>query len=318
MGEGIPYKIIGGQRFYDRKEIKDIIAYLRLIHNPSDNISLKRIINVPKRGIGNTTVDAAEGVALRRECSIFSIVSSAGEIPELQRASAKLENFVSLISKLKALKENMKISDLISEVIEKSGMLKELQDENTVESETRTENIKELISVALEYESKGEGQSLEEFLENVSLVADVDNLEEGKDYVVLMTLHSAKGLEFPVVFMMGMEEGVFPGFRSMTDESELEEERRLCYVGITRARERLYMTNTYCRTLYGNTSYNRISRFVKEIPAELIEGGVKKKTVTQSAKTAAQGANKMNSGELNIDGLGLGGMLSRGFKPVRS
>ena len=222
---------------------------------------------------------------------------------------------MSLISKFKALKENMKVSDLINEVIEKSGILKELQDENTVESETRIENIKELISVALEYESKGEGQSLEEFLENVSLVADVDNLEEGKDYVVLMTLHSAKGLEFPVVFMIGMEEGVFPGFRSMTEESELEEERRLCYVGITRARERLYLTNTYCRTLYGNTSYNRISRFVKEIPAELIEGGVKKKTVTQSAKTATQGASKMNLGDLNIGGQGLGGMLSRGFKP---
>ena len=221
----------------------------------------------------------------------------------------RLENFVALISKFKALKENMKVSELIGEVIEQSGILKELQDENTIESQTRIENIKELISGALEYEAKGEGRNLAEFLEQVSLVADVDNLEEGKEYVILMTLHSAKGLEFPVVFMVGMEEGVFPSYRSVTEESELEEERRLCYVGITRAREQLYLTNAYCRTLFGSTSYNRISRFVKEIPAELVDGGIKKKVVAQSTK-------KMNSDDFNTVNAGLGGMLSRGFKPA--
>jgi DNA helicase-2/ATP-dependent DNA helicase PcrA len=281
MREAIPYKIVGGLRFYDRKEIKDIIAYLRVIQNPSDNISLKRIINVPKRGIGNTTLDTAENIANQKGCSIFSIISSAADIPELQRAAARLQVFVSLISKFRIMKEEMKVSALIEEVIEKSGILKELEDENSVEAQTRIENIKELISGAIEFEEQseerileefGEGQGLEEFLAHISLVADIDNVEEERNNVILMTLHSAKGLEFPTVFMVGMEEGVFPGYRSMSDENELEEERRLCYVGITRARERLYLTNTSCRTLFGNTTYNRISRFLSEIPEELLEG----------------------------------------------
>ena len=270
MKQGIPYKIIGGLRFYDRKEIKDISAYLRVIQNPSDNISLKRIINVPKRGIGNTTVDIAESIANERGCSIFSIISSAQEIPELKRAAAKLESFVLLISRFRIMKESMKVSEVIDDVINQSGILKELEDENTIESQTRIENIKELMSVAMEFEAQSEDKSLEAFLSHISLVSDIDNLQEQSDYVVLMTLHSAKGLEFPVVFMVGMEEGVFPGYRSMAEESELEEERRLCYVGITRAMEKLYMTNTQSRTLFGNTSYNRESRFIKEIPVQLI------------------------------------------------
>lgn len=278
--EGIPYKIIGGLKFYDRKEIKDIIAYLRVVQNPSDNIGLKRIINVPKRGIGSTTVENTEEIANQRGCSIFSIISSASEVPSLQRAAAKLEGFANLISKFRALKGTMKVSELIEEIIEQSGILGELQAEDTVESQTRIENIKELISVALEFESQSEGEELEEFLANVSLVADIDNLEEGNDNIVLMTMHSAKGLEFPVVFVVGMEEGVFPGFRSMTDENEIEEERRLCYVGITRAREKLYLTNAFCRTLFGNTTYNKASRFLKEIPGELLEEYGKKEIKT--------------------------------------
>lgn len=271
MREGMPYKIVGGLRFYDRKEIKDIIAYLRVVQNPTDNISLKRIINVPKRGLGNTTVENAETIANKRDCSIFSIIASASEIPELQRSAAKLDSFTTMIAKFRVLKDTMKVSELIEDIIEQSGILKELEADDTVESQTRIENIKELISVSLEFEAQNEDQSLEAFLSNVSLVSDLDNLEQNADHIVLMTIHSAKGLEFPVVFMVGLEEGVFPSFRSMTDENEVEEERRLCYVGITRARERLYMTNTHCRTLFGNTTYNRASRFLKEVPAGLIE-----------------------------------------------
>lgn len=273
MRESIPYKIVGGLRFYDRKEIKDVVSYLRVIQNPSDNIGLKRIINVPKRGIGDATVGKAEDIANQRNCSIFSIVASAAEIPELQRAASKLDSFTTMIAKFRVLKDHMKVSELIQEVINQSGILKELEEEDTIESQTRIENIKELISVAMEYEARedGEEKTLEGFLENVSLVADIDNVEEGADNVILMTLHSAKGLEFPVVFLVGLEEGVFPGYRSIGDENELEEERRLCYVGITRAREKLYLTNAFSRTLFGNTTYNKESRFLKEIPAELVD-----------------------------------------------
>lgn len=271
MKQGIAYKIFGGQRFYDRKEIKDIIAYLRLILNPSDDIALKRIINVPKRGIGNTTVDNAESLASARNCSMFTVISSAGEFSELQRAAAKLGGFVDMMNSLRALAESKSVSELMEEVIGKSGILDELKLEETVEAQTRIENIKELISGALEFEAQSEEKGLEAYLANVSLVSDIDSFEGEKDYIALMTLHSAKGLEFPVVFMPGMEEGVFPGFRSMGDDNELEEERRLCYVGMTRARERLFMTNTFSRTLFGNTTYNKASRFIKEIPSEFLD-----------------------------------------------
>ena len=248
-----------------------MIAYLRLVQNPADDIALKRIINVPKRGIGATTVETAEGVAVKRKCSIFSMVSSASEIPELKKSAAKLESFVSIISSLKAVQEGLSVHEFISEVMEKTGILAELQLEDTVEAQTRIENTKEFISVALEFENQSEEKGLEAFLANISLVADIDSMEEEKDNVMLMTLHSAKGLEFPVVFMVGMEDGVFPSSRSIFDESELEEERRLCYVGMTRAREKLYMTNTFTRTLFGNTTYNKASRFLKEIPEECLE-----------------------------------------------
>jgi DNA helicase-2/ATP-dependent DNA helicase PcrA len=319
---GVPYRIFGGLRFYDRKEIKDVMAYLRVIQNPSDDIALKRIINVPKRGIGNATLSAAEEIAGQRGCSIFSIISSASEIPELQRAASRLQNFVHLISRLRALKDTVKVSELIETVTEQTGILKELQEEKTVESETRIENIKELVSVALEFEARSsatagkpsdgfdelieEGQGLEAFLSHTSLVSDIDNLNEENNSVVLMTLHSAKGLEFPVVFMIGMEEGVFPGYRSMFDENEIEEERRLCYVGMTRAKEKLYMTNTFHRTLFGNTSYNKVSRFIKEIPDELVEEPAKKmvKPSTISSITKQHESTK---------GYGVG--LFKGTKP---
>lgn len=268
--EGIPYRVYGGLRFYDRKEIKDVVAYLRVIQNLSDNVSLKRIINVPKRGIGNATVDTAEAIANDRGMSIFDVVASAGEFPELSRASARLREFSEMMSGLRALTGGMTASAMIGEVLERSGILKELEAEGTVEAATRIENIKELVSVSLDYEEKSEEKDLEGFLAQISLVSDLDGLNEESDNVVLMTLHSAKGLEFPVVVITGMEEGVFPGNRSITDESELEEERRLCYVGMTRARERLYLTDTFSRTLFGSTTYNSPSRFMSEIPRELI------------------------------------------------
>ena len=271
MKAGIPYRIFGGLRFYDRKEIKDIIAYLRLIQNPSDDIALKRIINVPKRGIGNTTLETAERIAREKSCSIYAVISSADEISDLQRAASKLLDFVSMINGFKAMQEFMNVPELIEAVIDKSGILPELKAEDTVEAQTRVENIRELVSGAMEFEAQSEEKGLEAYLANVSLVSDIDNLEGESDHVVLMTLHSAKGLEFPVVFIPGFEEGVFPGLRSMGSEEELEEERRLCYVGITRARERLYLTSTYSRTLFGNTTYNKGSRFMKEIPEELLE-----------------------------------------------
>ncbi|MHB8063188.1 MAG: ATP-dependent helicase, partial [Ruminiclostridium sp.] len=272
MREGLPYKIIGGQKFYDRKEIKDIIAYLRLIQNPADNVSLRRVINVPKRGIGDTTFEAAVDIALESGISIFSVISNTDECPTLRRAAQKLNNFSSMILKLRTMKESMSISDLLEMVIDDTGVLKEYEAEDTVEAQSRIENIKELKSVAMEFEKQSEENSLEEFLGNISLVSDLDNLEEEQDYVVLMTMHSAKGLEFPIVFIPGMEEGVFPGYRAMTEGPEqLEEERRLCYVGITRAREKLYLSNARFRTLFGNSSYNKPSRFLSEIPENLIE-----------------------------------------------
>jgi len=210
MREGISYKIFGGLRFYDRKEIKDVIAYLRVIQNPSDNISLKRIINEPKRGIGNATIDTAERLANERGVSIFSIISSAAEIPELARASSKLEKFVSLINSLRAQSMVMTASEMIEEVLERTGILEAYRQENTLEAQSRIENIKELLSVAIEFENESEEKSLTDFLAHVSLVSDVDTMDENSEYVALMTLHSAKGLEFPVVFLVGMEEGIFP------------------------------------------------------------------------------------------------------------
>ncbi len=271
MKAGIPYRVFGGLRFYDRKEIKDIIAYLRLVQNPSDDVALKRIINVPKRGIGNTTLDNAEGIAVKRGCSIYSIISSADQVPELQRAASKLLDFVSMINGFKAMVEFMNVSELIEAIIDKSGILPELKADETVEAQSRIENIKELVSGAMEFETQSEEKGLEAYLANVALVSDIDNLDNENDNVALMTLHSAKGLEFPVVFIPGFEEGVFPGLRSFGNDDEMEEERRLCYVGITRARQKLYLTSTYCRTLFGNTTYNKCSRFIKEIPEELLE-----------------------------------------------
>ncbi len=269
--EDIPYKIIGGLKFYERKEIKDIIAYLRLIFNPSDNMSLKRIINEPKRGIGKTSLDNIAKISEETGNSMYDIIKNA-EKYGLNRVYLNSREFIEAIEELRSKKDNMLISDLIKETLKKTGYTKALELENTVEAETRIQNLDEFLTVAIEFEEESADNTLAEFLEGITLSSDVDNLEDEEESVTLMTLHSAKGLEFPVVFLVGMEEGIFPGYKSIGEPKELEEERRLFYVGITRAKQYLYLTCAKRRTIFGSTSYNSISRFVKEIPSELLDG----------------------------------------------
>ncbi len=280
LRQGIPYRVLAGLRFYDRKEIKDIIAYLRLIHNTADSVSLGRIINEPKRGIGATTLSHAQEIAESMNTSIYSVIKDANLYGDLMRTAVKLKDFTAMIDMLRQAKDSMRITDFVEFVLEKSTYRQSLVLENSIEAQSRLENLDEFMSVVKEYENSTEEPSLADFLENISLISDIDNYDEEQSAVVLMTIHSAKGLEFPVVFIAGMEEGLFPGTRSMVDEEELEEERRLCYVAITRAKEVLYLTKAQARMLFGQTSYPPPSRFVKEIPDELIMsfGAKKKKT----------------------------------------
>lgn len=271
MRERIPYKVIGGLKFYERKEIKDIIAYLRLIHNTADNLSLKRIINEPKRGIGKTSLEQIQEISDKTGTPMYEIIKNAQEYG-LNRVFANSREFIEQIEGLRDKKEELKISDLIKETLNKTGYTKALEQENSVEAETRIENLEEFLTVAIEFEEESADNTLAEFLENITLSSDIDGMEDQEDSVTLMTLHSAKGLEFPVVFLVGMEEGIFPGYKSIGEPKELEEERRLFYVGITRAKQYLYLTCAKHRTIFGSTSYNQISRFVKEIPDELLEG----------------------------------------------
>ena len=269
--EGIPYKIIGGLKFYERKEIKDVISYLRLIQNPSDNISLKRVINEPKRGIGKTSLDNIEKLAEDTGISMYEIIKNADQYG-LNREFLNSREFVNVIEELRNKKDDIKISELIKETLNKSGYTKALEEENTIEAENRIENLDEFLTVAIEFEDESAENKLSDFLEGITLSSDIDNMEETDDSVTLMTLHSAKGLEFPVVFLVGMEEGIFPGYKSISEPKELEEERRLCYVGITRAKKNLFLTCSKQRTIFGSTSCNPISRFLKEIPEELLDG----------------------------------------------
>lgn len=267
----IPYKIVGGLKFYDRKEIKDIVAYLRLLQNPQDDISFKRIINVPKRGIGKTTLDKLESYALSKGLSIFAIIDDLEETGINKRGKELIENFRILIGKYIAMKEILPIKDLVENILETTGYLKELEMEGSIESRTRIENIEEFISVIINYQESNQEGKLEDLLADISLLSDIDRSNEEEDNVVtLMTMHSAKGLEFPYVFLTGVEEGIFPSFRSIMSDEELEEERRLCYVGITRAEKELFLLNARRRMLYGKTSYNRRSRFIEEIPEDLV------------------------------------------------
>ncbi|HEY8500208.1 MAG TPA: DNA helicase PcrA, partial [Clostridia bacterium] len=297
MKMGIPYRIIGAHRFYDRKEIKDIIAYLRVVNNPHDDISLKRIINVPRRGIGKVTLDRAEQLAYDNGVSIYSILMEASRLNELAKASAKIKSFTDMLIKLRSLTEYLDLVELIKAVTEHSGIIKELEQEGTIEAKTRIENIREFQSVALDFvrNSEEEPPGLNDFLAHVSLIADVDSMDNEQDKAVLMTMHSAKGLEFPVVFLTGMEEGVFPSYQSIGEESEMEEERRLCYVGITRAKEKLFLTLAKSRTLFGNTTYNRQSRFIDEIPENLL------KYAGENGGLIKSDARKFVSGQIGAD-----------------
>lgn len=269
--ENIPYKIIGGLKFYERKEIKDIIAYLRLIFNTSDNLSLKRIINEPKRGIGKTSLDNIQDISDKTGKSMYEIIKYAEQY-ELNRVKANSMQFVEVIEELRKQVNQIPISELIKLTLNKTGYVKALENENTIEAESRIQNLEEFLTVAIEFEEQMAENTLAEFLESISLTSDIDNMEESEDTVTLMTLHSAKGLEFPVVFLVGMEEGIFPGYKSIGEIKELEEERRLFYVGITRAMQYLYLTCAKRRTIFGSTSYNQMSRFLKEIPKDLLDG----------------------------------------------
>lgn len=271
--ENIPYKIVGGLKFYERKEIKDTIAYLRLIHNTSDNLSLKRIINEPKRGIGKTSLDKIQEISDRTGTSMYEIIKHAEEF-DLNRVKANAEEFINLIEELRLKKQELSISELLKEVLNKSGYTRALELENTVEAETRMQNLEEFLTVAIEFEEESADNTLPEFLESITLSSDVDEMQDEDNTVTLMTLHSAKGLEFPVVFLVGMEEGIFPGYKSSGEPKELEEERRLFYVGITRAKQFLHLTCAKHRTIFGSTSYNAVSRFIKEIPDNLLDGVV--------------------------------------------
>lgn len=269
---GISYNMVGGLKFYERKEIKDIIAYLRVIFNPADSLSLLRIINVPKRGIGDASLGKIQAYAAANNVSLFEAVSNAAAIDGLSsRFVSKLDDLAGIIFELMNLANEAPVEDLIDRVLRDTGYLEELENERTPQAQSRIDNLHELISVAQEFAASEEENNLENFLAHVALVSDIDDTELGEDAITLMTLHSSKGLEFPVVFLVGMEEGLFPHARTLMDETEIEEERRLCYVGITRAKEKLFLSSTKMRTIYGNTVTYPPSRFLQEIPARLVK-----------------------------------------------
>ncbi len=271
MAAGVPYRIYGGLKFYDRKEIKDIVAYLKLIYNTDDSQSFRRIVNVPKRAIGDTTVKRLQEFADREDISLFAAAQRIEEDVEIpQRTRSKITDFVNLITKFRAAKDNYSLREFVTLVIEKSGYLAELQLQNTPESQADIENLQEFVNVAEEFVPEENDNVLGEFLAQVALVSDIDNMDAIANNVTLMTLHAAKGLEFPVVFMAGMDEGVFPHQRTFTNPSELEEERRLMYVGVTRAEEKLYLTSAKRRQMWGEFKYYNPSRFIEEIPPQLM------------------------------------------------
>ena len=269
--EDIPYKIVGGLKFYERKEIKDIIAYLRLIHNTNDNLSLIRIINEPKRGIGKTSIDSVEQIASTNGISMYEVIKKCDQYG-LNRIYPKSRDFINTIEELRQIKDNIKISELIKQILLQTGYSAAIEKKKTDEAESRLQNLDEFLTVAIEFEEQSAENSLSDFLEGITLSSDIDEMEDTDESVTLMTLHSAKGLEFPVVFMVGMEDGIFPSYKSIGDDEELEEERRLCYVGITRAKHLLYLTCARQRTIFGSTSHNMPSRFINEISANNLDG----------------------------------------------
>ena len=269
--EAIPYKIVGGLKYFERKEIKDIIAYLRLINNTSDNLALKRIINEPKRGIGKTSLDKIQAISEQTGIPMYQIIKEADQYG-LSRVYSNAQGFIEVIEDLISKKDEYTITELIKHTLKETGYTKALEDENSIEAENRIENLEEFLTIAVQFEEEEADNDLSTFLEGITLSSDIDGMDEEEESVTLMTLHSAKGLEFPVVFLVGMEEGIFPGYKSIGEPKELEEERRLCYVGITRAKNNLYLTCSRQRTMFGSTSCNPVSRFVKEIPENMLEG----------------------------------------------
>ena len=271
----IPYKIVGGVNFYGRKEIKDLLAYMKTVDNSLDDLAVQRIINVPKRGIGAATIGKVEAYAAEQEIHFYDALLEADYVPGLGRAAAKIRPFTLFIQSLRSQLEYLSVKELLEKIIEETGYVRDLEAEDTDEARARIENIDELISKTADYDSSAAEPSLSGFLQEVALVADIDSVDENSDYVLLMTLHSAKGLEFNEVYMAGMEDGLFPSYMTITggDASELEEERRLCYVGITRARKRLTLTAARQRMIRGETQYSKTSRFVREIPRELVDLG---------------------------------------------
>lgn len=294
----IPYKIVGGVNFYSRREIKDLLAYLKTIDNAMDDLAVRRIINVPKRGIGATTLSRVQDYADANGLTFYNALKMAEEIGTIGRAAVKIRPFVMLIQSMRSKLPYISVSELLQEIIEETGYVRELEAENTEEAQQRMENIDELISKAVTYEESEEEPTLSGFLEEVALVADIDSVDETQDYVVLMTLHSAKGLEFPQVYLAGMEDGLFPGFGAICAENptaEIEEERRLAYVGITRAKERLSISCARMRMIRGETQYNKVSRFVKEIPRELLAGTIQKEKMPDIPKPSMMAKNAFSA-----------------------
>ncbi|MCC9022029.1 DNA helicase PcrA [Bacillus nakamurai] len=284
LKSGLNYNIVGGTKFYDRKEIKDILAYLRLVSNPDDDISFTRIVNVPKRGVGATSLEKIASYAAMNGMSLFQAIKQVDFIGVSAKAANALDSFGTMIEHLTNMQDYLSITELTEEILDKTEYREMLKAEKSIEAQSRLENIDEFLSVTKNFEQKSEDKTLVSFLTDLALIADIDQLDQkeeesgGKDAVTLMTLHAAKGLEFPVVFLMGLEEGVFPHSRSLMEEAEMEEERRLAYVGITRAEEELYLTNAKMRTLFGRTNMNPESRFIGEIPENLLENLNEKKT----------------------------------------
>lgn len=296
MRYAIPYTMVGGTKFYDRKEIKDVLAYLRLLYNPEDSLSLTRIINVPKRNIGATTMEHVAAYAEEQGISLFEALSSTDEIPVTKRARISLENFAAMIFDLLNDIEGKDVLSLIETVIKQTGYgdMLDKEAEHDPQGESRKENVGEFLSVAKDYMDSNPDGNLQDFLENVALVSDVDDFESSDSKVTLMTLHAAKGLEFPVVFLTGLDEGLFPHSRTLLDPAQVEEERRLAYVGITRAERQLYVTNAITRTMYGRISAYMPSRFLAEIPPQLMEDYHRKSAMPQSRTTAVPGKQRVS------------------------
>ena len=283
---GIPYRIIGGTRFFDRAEVKDMLAYLCVINNTTDDLRLRRIINVPARDIGGKTLESAERQAVAAGIPLFDVIQDAGDYPSLEKAAGKLRNFVELIRGLKQLSQDLPLPEFYDELMYRTGYIRMLEEKDTLEDRARKENVQELKSSIVGYVEGAENPTLAGFLEEVSLYTDIEKYDQDADAAVMMTMHSAKGLEFPNVFLIGMEDGLFPGMRVFTDPDEMEEERRLCYVAITRAKKKLYLTHAKQRMLYGRTSFNRVSRFLNEIPEDCLEDRKKTTRTTQSSQTS--------------------------------